>query len=86
MEIVRDRKKRTLKIKQSKYIENVCKQFGLTEAKPVHTPMDPKVVLKKAIHMSELRPNNELYTSIIGSLMYAAQLCTAPPQILEPSH
>ena len=80
MEIVRDRKKRTLKIKQSKYIENMCERFGLTEAKPVHTPMDPKVVLRKAINMSELHPDNELYRAIIGSLMYAAQLCR--PDIL----
>ena len=80
MEIVRDRKKRTLKIKQSKYIENMCERFGLTEAKPVHTPMDPKFVLRKAIHMSELHPDNELYRAIIGSLMYAAQLCR--PDIL----
>jgi len=80
MEIVRDRKKRTLKIKQSKYIENMCERFGLTEAKPVHTPMDPKVVLRKAISMSELHPDNELYRAIIGSLMYAAQLCR--PDIL----
>ena len=75
MEIVRDRKKRTLKIKQSKYIENMCERFGLTEAKPVHTPMDHKVVLRKAMNMPELHPDNELYRAIIGSLMYAAQLC-----------
>ena len=53
----------------------MCERFGLTEAKPVHTPMDPKVVLRKAINMSELHPDNELYRAIIGSLMYAAQLC-----------
>ena len=75
MEIVRDRKKRTLKIKQSKYIENMCERFGLTEAKPVHTPMDPKVVLKKAINNSELHPDKELYRFIIGDIMHAAQLC-----------
>ena len=38
MEIKRDRKNRTLKIKQSKYIQNMTERFGLTEAKPVNTP------------------------------------------------
>ena len=52
----------------------MCKRFGLTEAKPAHMPMDPKVVLRKAINMSELHPNNELYRAITGSLMCAAQL------------
>ena len=32
----------------------MCEQFGLTKAKPVHMPMDPKVVLEKAINVSEL--------------------------------
>ena len=50
-------------------------RFGLTGAKPVYTPLDAKVVLKKAINKSELHPDNELYRSIIGSIMYAAQLC-----------
>ena len=75
MEIVRDRKKRTLKIRQSKYITNMTTRFGLTGAKPVYTPLDAKVVLKKATNKSELHPDNELYRSIIGSIMYAAQLC-----------
>jgi len=75
MEIVRDRKRKTLKIKQSKYIENMAERFGLTDAKPVYTPMDPKINLQKAKIKSELHPDNELYRSIIGSAMYAAQLC-----------
>ena len=68
----------------------MCKRFGLTEAKPVHTPMDPKVVLRKAINMSELHPDNELYRAIIGSLMYAlftayksnARISPLPPSSL----
>ena len=81
MEIVRDRKRKTLKIKQSKYIENMAERFGLTDAKPVYTPMDPKINLQKAKIKSELHPDNELYRSIIGSIMYAAQLCR--PDVLH---
>ena len=74
MEIVRDRKRKTLKIKQTKYIENMAERFGLTDAKPVYTPMDPKINLQKAKIKSELHPDNELYRSIVGSAMYAATL------------
>ena len=75
MEIVRNRKNRTLKIKQTKYIENMANRFGLTEAKPLYTPLDPRADLSKSKDKSELHPDNELYRSIIGSAMYAAQLC-----------
>ena len=74
MEIVRDRKRKTLKIKQTKYIENMAERFGLTDAKPVYTPMDPKINLQKAKRRSELHPDNELCRSIVGSAMYAATL------------
>ena len=47
MEIVRNRQKKTLQIKQTKYIENMAKRFGLTEAKPVYTPLERKANLRK---------------------------------------
>ena len=81
MEIMRDQKRRTLKIKQTKYIESMTERFGLTEAKPVYTPLDVKVVLRKAENSNELHPDNELYRFIIGSIMYAAQLCR--PDVLH---
>ena len=59
----------------------MSKRFGLTEAKPVYTPLDVKVVLRKAKNSNELHPDNELYRSIIGSIMYAAQLCR--PDVLH---
>ena len=82
MEIVRDRKRKTLKyienisnkIYQTKYIENMAERFGFTDAKPVYTPMDPKINLQKAKIKSELHPDNELYRSTVGSAMYAATL------------
>ena len=75
MEIKRDRINRTLKISQSKYIINMAKKFGLESAKPQYTPMDHRVKLCKYVDKKELHPDNELYRSIIGSIMYAAQLC-----------
>ena len=53
MEIKRDRKNRTLKIKQTKYIENMTERFGLTGAKPVYTPLEAKIDLQKYKDKSE---------------------------------
>ena len=53
----------------------MTERFGLTEAKPVYTPLEAKIDLQKYKDKSELHPDNELYRSIIGSIMYAAQLC-----------
>ena len=64
-----------MKIKQTKYIENMANRFGLTEAKPLYTPLDPIADLSKSKDKSELHPDNELHRSITGSAMYAAQLC-----------
>ena len=75
MEITRDRAKRTIKISQNKYITNMTKKFGLENAKPIYTPMDPRADLSKAKNKSELHENNELYRSIVGSIMYCVQLC-----------
>ena len=80
MEIIRNREKRTLKIKQTKYIENMAVRFGLTDAKPAYTPLEPKINLQKSKNKFDLHPNNELYRSIVGSAMYACQLCR--PDIL----
>ena len=75
MEITRNRDKRTIKISQNKYITNMAKKFGLDNAKPIYTPMDPRADLSKAKNKSELHDNNELYRSIVGSIMYCVQLC-----------
>ena len=53
----------------------MAKRFRLIEAKPIYTPLDTKVKLQKYKNVSELHTDNELYRSIIGSAMYAAQLC-----------
>ena len=55
-------------------------RFGLTDAKPVYTPLEPKINLQKSKNKSDLHPDNELYRSIVGSAMYACQLCR--PDIL----
>lgn len=42
-----------IKMNQKGYIENVLEKFGMKESKPVSTPMDSNVELKKDMNESE---------------------------------
>ena len=59
---------------QSHYIEKTLKKFGHYNDRPVVTPFDPKVQLKKnkGQSVSQLQ-----YTQVLGSLMYIMN-CTRP--------
>ena len=64
-------------IKQAKYIQDMLKQFGLDDAKPMKTPMATNGQL-------DLDPNGKdvdqkVYRSMIGSLLY---LCASRPDIM----
>ena len=78
MKIVRDRDARTIDISQRAFVERILDQFGMTEAKPVSTPMPVKNYLEKA-------GNEEIetrfpYRQAVGALMYAA--VTTRPDIM----
>lgn len=45
MRINRDKKKHMLKLSQEKYIEKVLKRFNMGDAKPVTTPLYPKIYI-----------------------------------------
>ncbi|KAM6600577.1 hypothetical protein CsatA_020186 [Cannabis sativa] len=81
MEILRDRKAKTLKLSQSEYIHKVLSNFGFSDAKPVSTPIAQHFKLS-----SNLSPLNEQeakemenipYTNLVGSIMYI-MVCTRP--------
>src|SRR3954462_13913338 len=64
-------------INQEKYIQDMLKQFGLEDAKPMKTPMPTNGQL-------DLDPNGKdvdqkVYHSMIGSLLY---LCASTPDIM----
>ncbi|KAL7284387.1 hypothetical protein ACG7TL_001677 [Trametes sanguinea] len=71
LEVTRDRSASTLALRQSQHIDRILAHFGMTEANPVDTPLDPHVCLRAhdGPENSELRA---LYQAIVGSLMYAA--------------
>lgn len=63
-------------ISQHKYILDLIKEAGLSHAKPVHLPIDPKVKLQ--VTGDNLLLNPEAYRTLIGKLIY---LTTTRPDI-----
>ena len=60
----------TLKLHQSKYINDLLQRYGMGECKPSKTPIVPG-----SIPESSAKPNQEIatqYQSLVGSLLYAA--------------
>ena len=70
IEITRDREQRKITITQTSYIETILAKYGLQDACPVRTPLDPNIKLEPGEMETGNRSNN--YVSLIGSLMYAA--------------
>lgn len=76
MRVTRDRVKGTLKLDQSEYIKRLLHRFGMTECKPVKTPISLNCKLVKP-EKATLDDNRYNYRQLIGSLMYLA-VCTRP--------
>jgi hypothetical protein len=70
IEITWDCKNKKITITQTSYIEAILIKYGLQDASPVCTPLDPNIKLKPGETEPGNRSNN--YVSFIGSLMYAA--------------
>ena len=80
MEVKRDRAKKTIKLTQTQYLNNVLKRFNIpNETKPVSHPMEPNSKLKPLPKSRKSTENldNVPYQQAIGSLMYLA-VCTRP--------
>jgi hypothetical protein len=60
-----------VKIGQGQYILKMLERYGLMDANPVSTPMDPSVRLVKDDGQSK-PVDSVLYQSMVGSLLYAA--------------
>ena len=70
-----------VEISQTHYIETLLKKYGLQDANPVSTPMDPNIKLDDPEGISEEQGGVEMathgYANLIGSLMYLA-IATRP--------
>jgi hypothetical protein len=71
----RDRKNRTMTLSQNRYIRKILERAGMSDCKPVSTPMDPNIALRKTEGSNEdendERTKNE-YAACVGELLYAA--------------
>jgi hypothetical protein len=76
MQVTRDRSAGTLKIDQTKYIQDMLDRFGLTECNAARIPADPGQILSKSdnaqTEAEKAGMSNKPYRSLVGSLMYAA--------------
>jgi hypothetical protein len=73
--IQRDRRNRTITLSQNRYIRKMLEKAGMSDCKPVSTPMDPNVALCKTEgsdgNDDQERTKND-YAACIGELLYAA--------------
>ena len=57
-------------VNQGKYMVDILKRFGMTNCKPMSTPMETNLLkLRKAMASFEVA-DASLYRQVIGSLMY----------------
>ena len=66
MEVTRDRERRTLEIRQTTQIQKMLETFGMSDCKPVSTPMDKEPERSSAEEGSA----DVEYMSMVGSLLY----------------
>ena len=75
IQIIRNRKEKTISINQTKYIENILKRFNIFDCKPIGIPLDTNSKLTKAMSPITDEKREEMkkvpYQSAVGSLMYA---------------
>jgi hypothetical protein len=76
MVITRDRKQRTLKISQTKYIEKVLERYGMSRVTPAPTPEVSGTKLTMAMSPTNDEQKKDMknipYREAVGSLLYAA--------------
>ena len=69
MHIERDESRRLITISQEQYINNILERFGMSDCRPVSTPMDPNTTLPL---LKEPEPGIDVqdYQSRVGSLQH----------------
>jgi hypothetical protein len=86
MQVTRDRHTGTLKIDQTKYINDMLDRFGLTDCNSTRIPADPGETLSKEDNAQTETEKAEMavkpYRSLVGSLMYAAWV--TKPDVANP--
>lgn len=68
LSITQDVSSGTLTISQKKAIESMLEELGMSDCKPIKTPLEPMIQLKK--WTNECEKVNHPYRELIGTLMY----------------
>ena len=74
--VIQDKEKNCVILHQKHYIEAILQKYGMDNAKPVATPADANVKLRKSDGVSK-PVDQHTYQSMVGSLLYAA-MATRP--------
>ncbi len=76
--VERDRSTRTLKLHQSQFILDLLEKYGMSDCKPVLTPLPPKLALSHSMAPSTQEEEDFMsqvpYLSAVGSLQYLAMM------------
>ena len=76
VEIQRDRSKRTLTLSQRQYTLDMLKHYNMSDATPVHTPMNPGVKLSTSMCPTTQEEKDDMacvpYANAVGALMWLA--------------
>lgn len=81
MLIERNQENRTLFVSHTAYLKNVFKRFGMTNCKPVSTPVELRTAYKK-LSGGEKVFNKRDYQAAIGSLKNYAMIASRPIYVL----
>ena len=72
IEIEHDFVKRSVPPPQHRYVVDKLALFGMSDCRPVKTPMVPGTCLEKASAEDAAKVDKELYMRAVGALMYLA--------------
>jgi len=71
LNIRRNRAAHSITLDQEHYVDQILSRFGMTDCKPVQTPLDTSVQLKRTDEKTDGdKIDSTLYRQIIGSLMF----------------
>jgi hypothetical protein len=73
VEIIRNRRMKTIELRQSAYIDSMLKRFRMSDCKPVATPAQHGEMLERCKPSEERGPDRN-YRAMVGSLLYAAMM------------
>jgi len=77
IEVVRNRKLKTIQINQASMIQRVAERFQVQECKNIYIPADANSRLTKPSDEDKNQAINKPYRELVGSLMYI-MVCTRP--------